>query len=350
MDIDSIRSSLSSTLVQVKRHNISLPLILESKIETIDLLSWLAGQPEPVKFYWADRDGTTEIAGVGNAFTLYGNPKSSSTEQAGRINDILNQQQPIFLSARRFDCSRSLDSLWQPFPVDVCYIPERLILRDSECYKYRICLPVETETDMEDLIAEAQRMNFDPARQSDAIKTDESYRPVASSSEPDSDRWRESVNHVLRAIKTNLVQKTVLARRTDYRFEKKIDPVEFLYSLNRHNRRCYAAMYQIDPERAFISVSPERFYRRIENRIELDALSSTAPRGDSKLQDSQFENNLRQSDKERREHQFVIEGVAQTISELGLDDPVIGETAVLKLDQVQHLWTPVTATLQPSIT
>ncbi|MCP4570339.1 MAG: isochorismate synthase, partial [FCB group bacterium] len=47
---------------------------------------------------------------------------------------------------------------------------------------------------------------------------------------------------------------------------------------------------------------------------------------------------------------FVIEGVAQTISELGLDDPVIGETAVLKLDQVQHLWTPVTATLQPSIT
>lgn len=57
---------------------------------------------------------------------------------------------------------------------------------------------------------------------------------------------------------------------------------------------------------------------------------------------------LLKSPKERREHQVVIEYIIDSLSDLGLT-PYIAPLKVLKLSNIQHLWTPIYTELTSDI-
>jgi menaquinone-specific isochorismate synthase len=52
---------------------------------------------------------------------------------------------------------------------------------------------------------------------------------------------------------------------------------------------------------------------------------------------------LLSSEKERREHQFVINFIVEQLSELGLIPQMLPTPQLLKLSNIQHLWTPIQA-------
>lgn len=85
-----------------------------------------------------------------------------------------------------------------------------------------------------------------------------------------------------------------------------------------------------------------------DGQLITDALAGSAPRGKTEIEDDSFAKKLLNSEKEKREHQAVSEFLIQRLSELGLK-PQRSPLKLLKLSNIQHLWTPIYSRLPSHI-
>jgi menaquinone-specific isochorismate synthase len=88
---------------------------------------------------------------------------------------------------------------------------------------------------------------------------------------------------------------------------------------------------------AFIGASPERLFRRIDNTVECEALAGTRPRGKTDDEDTALGEQLLGSEKDRREHGYVLDTVVNTVKELCSGQIIEDQVSLLKLPRVQHL-------------
>jgi menaquinone-specific isochorismate synthase len=98
----------------------------------------------------------------------------------------------------------------------------------------------------------------------------------------------------------------------------------------------------------FLGASPERLINIKNRQLLTDALAGSAPRGKNSYEDQQLASKLLGSEKERREHQSVSAFITQRLSQLGLK-PQQSPLKLLKLSNIQHLWTPIYAQLPPQL-
>jgi menaquinone-specific isochorismate synthase len=98
----------------------------------------------------------------------------------------------------------------------------------------------------------------------------------------------------------------------------------------------------------FIGASPERLLTVHQGQLITDALAGSAPRGENAIEDALLANKLLASEKEQREHRAVSDFINQKLRQIGLN-PQNSPSRLLKLSNIQHLWTPIHAKLKPSI-
>jgi len=170
---------------------------------------------------------------------------------------------------------------------------------------------------------------------------------TATTSYPDRDGWRANITRSLSAIDRNEIDKIVLARRLDYHFEERIDPVSLMMALRNKNRSSFTIIHQPRPGVAFVSATPERLYLREGRTVAVDAISSTMPRGTTPDEDAILERKLFQDDKLRREHRFVSDTVHSALTSLCDGEPDIDGPRALKLDRIQHIASILTGRLKP---
>ncbi len=332
----------------MRRTGRPFPFLLKVPASKTDIISRLHGIKADKKWYWKSRDSHFEIGGVGTAYTVDGNSKSPFVG-AQDFLDLPPNMAPIFVGGKRFTPGESGDSIWSDFPDETLFIPEASLVREDGSYSEVCCQSITTDAD-DHLSIDKHESRFIFGG-TGAHTFPEQIMPEVISVEhhPDYHHWRRKVENCLEAIRSDSVEKVVLARRTDYQFENKIDPLVLLKHLTEHHRYCFAMLYQPRPDVAFISVSPERLYRRNERMLEVEALSSTILRGATPDEDRRLENELLSNHKLRHEHQLVIDGVIDAAAALCQPSPEIGETAVMKLDRIQHLITPINGHLRDDI-
>jgi len=85
------------------------------------------------------------------------------------------------------------------------------------------------------------------------------------------------------------------------------------------------------------------------DRMHTEALAGSAPRGDSASEDAALARALLLSEKDRREHQLVLDAIAHQLADLGLKLEHAGQPRVLGLANVQHLHLPISATLPAGV-
>lgn len=98
-----------------------------------------------------------------------------------------------------------------------------------------------------------------------------------------------------------------------------------------------------------MGASPERLMSISDRQLATDALAGSAPRGKTPIEDADLANRLIASEKERREHRFVIDFITQRLTELGLTPQLLSAPQLLQLSNIQHLWTPIAAKVPPNI-
>ena len=151
------------------------------------------------------------------------------------------------------------------------------------------------------------------------------------------------VARAVSSIDAGSFDKVVLARRLT--LDQSLDVVAVLDRLRHRNPACATFAFSVG-ETTFLGATPEELVTLEGSWLHTTALAGTAPRGDTAEADERLAAGLRASAKNRSEHRFVVDGITEALTGLGLVDPAPAEPGVMRLSRVQHLRTPITAEVQ----
>lgn len=175
----------------------------------------------------------------------------------------------------------------------------------------------------------------------DAVEEVEpSTTPIQFTTTPgDRAAWGALVESALVTINSGACSKLVLARVIDARFEG--SERTLLKSLEARHPQCWIFLVRGRDGQAFIGATPETLLESSGSEVAIDALAGTAPAGKGP--------ELLTSDKDLREHAAVVRGIRESIAPFA-DRIALPDGPVIKsLANVEHLFTPIRATLKPGV-
>jgi len=326
-------ASAAQSIARARLAGRAVPWILEFPCTHSSVFDFVPSFTEFPVMYWRSVDRRLELAACGISGTI---TKPSHTDDDNVITFF----------ARRFDLTTSPGKLWQAYPPEIGWIPKTIVVRQDNRTHIRHCLMVSPDSNESELMASMERLAIPtPSSPSDApVPPPPPVENIIH--HPEKSGWQEGVETILRAIQSGRIEKAVLARRSDYQFTSRIDPLEMMRHLFAANEKTGVILYFPSPESAFISFTPERLFRRQGTTLKLEAISSTIRRHPDDAEDTRQAELLLRDDKARREHQFVITGIIDSIKSISRTVPEVGRTGILSLDRVHHLMTPISAQLR----
>ncbi len=161
--------------------------------------------------------------------------------------------------------------------------------------------------------------------------------------------FEAAVLRALRAIEEGELRKVVLSRDLVFDSPDLVDPWRLMRRIASRNPRGVQFLFRFDPNGAFLGATPERLFVQEGRRVRSDCLAGTASRGFDADGDARLAELLRSSEKDRREHRFVLDGIVEALAPLCMWIEAPTSPAVQPLPMVQHLHTPVAGWLRPAV-
>ena len=165
----------------------------------------------------------------------------------------------------------------------------------------------------------------------------------AGSSMPDV-MWLEAVAEAVRRIDRGALDKVVLARDYAVWSKEPFHPPRLLRYLHARFPRCYT--FRVAD---LVGASPELLLRRRGQLLESLVLAGSAPSFDDLAADRAAGAGLVSSPKDRWEHKLAVRSVREVLEPLVEDLAIPDSPELLRLDNVQHLATPVQAKVSEAI-
>ena len=194
----------------------------------------------------------------------------------------------------------------------------------------------------EELWEQAQRLSALPADPSAAAG--DAAGPAVISGSAWQEGYRSVVERGLELVESGELRKLVLAVRQQLHLAAPLDPLQLLAQLRRHQPGSCRFLWQRGDGPALLGASPERLLTVRQGQLRSDALAGTAPVGPGAEQ-------LLHSDKDRREHELVVEAITTVLQQAGLQPRRPRHPRLARHGQLLHLHTPITAPLadQPAL-
>lgn len=158
-----------------------------------------------------------------------------------------------------------------------------------------------------------------------------------------------AVEAALARIAAGEFNKIVLARVRAVQGVQPLHPLEMLNQLRQRFPDCYAFSIANGRGQSFIGATPERLARVSGGVLETEALAGSAPRGGSASEDAMHGTALLRSEKDRREQRLVLESITRRLAPLGVTLEFPPEPQLRRLANVQHLLTPIRASLPEGV-
>lgn len=336
---------------------------ISQEIQPIDPLAVLQAfaKPDELQFYFekgskreaiAAIDATTFINIEGaNRF-----PKAQQFIQSCLTNTLPGGNLKLPFSGPHFFCSFTFfdkkKTVNSPFPAATIFLPRWQVSSfQGSCV---VVANVEITSQVNNLALLAERLENQLRRISwYERRVSKVYEitphKIIKQASKNAERFKSSVGSALESIRTNQLKKIVLASAIDVVSPQPFNLFDSLDTLRKRHPDCYIFSLSNGKGQNFIGASPERLLSIHNNQLEVDALAGSAPRGKTKTEDAAFAYRLLSSQKERCEHQFVHNFIAQRLSNLGLMPQMLPTPQLRKLTNIQHLWTPIQADLLADI-
>ncbi len=155
----------------------------------------------------------------------------------------------------------------------------------------------------------------------------------------------QMVGNALTRIDDREFEKIVLARALDLERSAPYEPLRVLDRLRGKFTGCYAFSFANGKGQSFIGATPERLVKVEQSRVKTMALAGTIQRGADVGSDARLASELLGSEKDLREHQVVIDAIRRRFASMGMDLKTVPPPDLMKLSNVQHLWTPLESEL-----
>lgn len=161
--------------------------------------------------------------------------------------------------------------------------------------------------------------------------------------------FEAAVAEATSAIERGEFEKIVLARALDFEAGETLSPLLLLDRLRNRFPSCHTFSYSAGSGGAFLGSTPELLVRVKAGRLRADALAGSIGRGSSAGEDAALGGMLLNSEKDAREHQAVVRSIVNRLTELNLHPEVARKPRLLKLPNLQHLFTPIEAALPEDV-
>lgn len=275
--------------------------------------------PEPLSVFWSNPSRSLHVTGLGVA-----------GEGGGDVT-WLSMQPPVappgpWFGGWAFEPERS----WDGFDGERWILPEVLAWWDGTRPWLAAFGPAGTSL-------ETLEQRLDRVEEVEPVTASAKSRVIPGSRK----FWNERVEAALRAIEGGVFEKVVLARVIELESDQPFVERAVLKSLEARHRQCWSFLVRGRDGRAFVGASPEILCEACGTAFSTDALAGTAAGGDG--------SRLMQSDKDRREHQSVVEGIRESLTPFSAELKVASVPRVKVLANVDHLFTPIQATLKPGV-
>jgi menaquinone-specific isochorismate synthase len=329
---------------------------ISQEIEPLDPLAVLQAiaKPDQLQFYVEKGTKREAIAAIDAMLSLKiesGNrfKKAQQFIQSTLANTLPCGNLYLPFSGPHFFCSFTFFDKkmagYSPFPAATIFLPRWQI----SCYQGRCVVVANVEIDsqvnlhllVERLCNQLRRISWYERRVSNVFEI--SPNKIIKQAPQNAERFQSSVVSALESIRANQLNKIVLASAIDVISPLPFNVVDSLDNLRKRHPDCYIFSTSNGKGQNFIGASPERLISIRNHQLEVDALAGSAPRGKTTTEDAAFAYRLLSSEKERREHQFVINFITECLSDLGLIPQMLPTPQLLKLSNIQHLWTPIQA-------
>lgn len=160
--------------------------------------------------------------------------------------------------------------------------------------------------------------------------------------------WEANLNTAIAGMQAGLLKKVVLSRVAEARFHAPIDVDRALDFLAEKYPETIRFLFEPRPHHAFYGATPELLAHVDDLTIHTMALAGSIRRGKSAQETARLADELLHSEKDRYEHQLVVDKLIERLTPLThtLD---VGQTGVMPLSNIQHLHTPITGELRQTM-
>ncbi|WP_413405062.1 MULTISPECIES: isochorismate synthase [unclassified Synechococcus] len=148
-------------------------------------------------------------------------------------------------------------------------------------------------------------------------------------------RYTSALQRGLELVNGGELHKLVLAVRHSVSLTSPLDPLLLLKRLRHQQAGSCRFLWQRNRQDSFFGASPERLLSLRNGQLRCDALAGTAGRNDHAT-------SLLNSDKDRREHELVVQAITEHLSAQGLKPRRPRSPQLARHGQLIHLHTPIT--------
>ncbi|MCC2249450.1 MAG: isochorismate synthase [Bacillota bacterium] len=311
-----------------------------------------ARQIEKDRVFWTSTNDAFSIAGVGNAYDISANENRFQHMEL-KWKQVIDQaiihnsfDVPgtglVSLGGMDFDPKKDRTELWGDFPAIQFTVPEYMLTKYKENYYFTInVLAKKTDHPIQlaNQLRDTERFLLTP------IKAEKEKLRMLTTKVIAPEEWKKTVKKATEEIRHTSIDKIVLAREMRVKLNKNANIATILDQLLATQSNSFVFAFERN-NNCFIGATPERLVK-IENKQLLSTcLAGTAPRGKSETEDRQISNQLFHDEKNREEHDFVVQMIKKGLNKYCVNVHVPEEPTVYPLKNLQHLYTPVTGKLK----
>ena len=334
--------------------------------ENIDPLAVLElnGDSSGTRFFWERPDQEMAIA-AGNRVALIKNTGSNRFEKVSHqantllskvchFSEISHSMAGAHLVGGFSFFDQPLSGAWSPLGNASFFLPEWFLVRDGQFSMINITRPWNADDSLDgirdwfsnwinDFI---QRLSANLER-SRVLQDDTAPGKKITSLEADHERlrWINNVQMARDGIRNKRYRKIVIARDLRLRAENRVSSTKMVHFLRKEYPSCYSFMYQLNGEATFLGSTPEKLLSLQSQYVKTEALAGSMPRGLTATQDAINEKKLLESTKDREEHAYVLDSIMEKLYQITDSLEHAPRPVIKKYANVQHLCTPVAASL-----
>lgn len=305
------------------------------------------------RMFWQNREKTFTWVGLGHAHVItahspHGRFEHVKKEWQTLCKQIVNEErevQPILFGGFSFDPLNEKQSVWTRFPEAYFAVPTfQLIIKGERAFVSIHLITKEKETFAAFDALRKERDRLIHAAQVSELKK---YRKplVVKRTELKKKEYLDSIKKVTAVIKAQQAEKVVIARALKLNFDQPLEPAAALYQVSEEQPESF--LFGMEAENQFFfGATPERLVKVQDRQALSTCLAGSTPRGKTVEIDTALGNELLNDKKNRSEHQFVVKMISQVFNAHSSKMFVPKMPKLMKIRDIQHLYTPVEGELK----
>ncbi len=365
--IDKISLVCGSTRLTNKAHLFTVTIPFE-RIDPLAALEFLS-EPNDFQYFWEHPDENLALSAGKEVVRI-------RTNQRDRFSIVQKQidswkQRTISFSS----LTHSLSGLyflggfsfqdqpqvhhWKSFGTAAFVVPEWIIIRDGQLSLLTTAVKVNIHHTVSSLLDEIRNLIHDVVERIRSFNRSENSNPYAGINEAihpevpgshsSSERFMSSIREARERIKAGEFKKIVLAREVTMKLNGNPEATQMLNYLRREYPTCYTFMIRMNKYATFLGSTPEKLVALRSSFMLTDGLAGTISRGKTATEDTILERKLLQSEKDLSEHGFVVEAIGSRLRDVTHNITYPVQPGIRKYNNVQHLYTPITASLNKDV-